>query len=101
MLSFTQKKKTLSKQKPHHCVIPAFGAMVNRCKVQTTELCICQYNSAPEQGTAGSQPSPCRKAEKMPGDEKLMRRRYDKRWQADPEQPTPRLRPPDTYPAFG
>lgn len=49
--------KTLSKQKPHHCVIPAFGAMVNRCKVQTTELCIRQYSSAPEQGTVGSQPS--------------------------------------------
>ena len=56
MLSLTQKK-TLSKQKPHHCVIPAFGPTVNRCKVQTTELCICPYSSAPEQGTVGSQPS--------------------------------------------
>lgn len=56
MLSFAQEK-TLYKQKPHHCVIPEFGAMANRCKVQITELCICQYNSAPEQGTAGSQPS--------------------------------------------
>lgn len=35
-------RKNTTKQKAGHCVIPASGAMLNRCKVRTPELCICQ-----------------------------------------------------------
>lgn len=90
MLSFTQKK-TLSKQKSHHCVIPAFGAMLNRCKVQTTELCIRQYNSAPEQDTFGSQPSEGQQKKCL-----VLKNWWEEdtmRWQADAGQYALRLCP--------
>lgn len=87
MLNFTQKKHYLSKS----LTIPAYGAMVNRCKVQTTELCICQYNSAPEQGTVGSQPSEGQQKKCL-----VLKNWWEEdtmRWQADPGQYALRLRP--------
>lgn len=80
--SLSQKKHSLSKSLTIVSSLDLIP-MVNRCKVQTTELCICPYSSVPEQGMLEA--SPVKGNRKSAWFWKTDKRGCDKRRQTDPE----------------